>query len=210
MRFLCVLKSGGLYDKEWVRKLRDAVKRNCTKDHRFACLSDVEVPCERINLIHDWPGWWSKIELYRPGVIEEPTLYLDLDTVITGNIDHLTDLQYDFAMLQNFHQRGFVNSSLVWFRNKDLVPHKVYEKFLKMPEAYMAHHKRTQHDSYIGDQAFVWDALGGRIPLLSLPTLKSYKYHCRNALPKDASIVVFHGPPRPSEIKTDWMTQHWV
>jgi len=54
---ICVLRSGGQYDAEWVRKLRDGVKRNLARPHRFVCLSDVDVPCERIPLQHDWPGW---------------------------------------------------------------------------------------------------------------------------------------------------------
>ena len=65
---LCVLKSGGVYDIEWVRKLRDGVSRNLSQEHRFVCLSDVPVPCRRIPIEHHWPGWWSKIEMFKPGL----------------------------------------------------------------------------------------------------------------------------------------------
>jgi len=82
----CVLRSGGKFDSEYVRKLRDGVLRFANVPHRFVCLSDVDVPCERIPLEHNWPGWWSKIELFRPGVIKAPMLYLDLDTIVIGSL----------------------------------------------------------------------------------------------------------------------------
>ena len=211
MDVICVLKSGGGYDAEWVRKLRDGVARNLTQTHRFRCLSDVDVPCERIALQHDWPGWWSKIELFRPGVIEGPTLYLDLDTVITGPLDEIAKIAYPFAALRNFHQPDYIGSGVMWFRDADAVPHRVYEKFMKQPDAYMAHHERVKVGSHLGDQAFIWDTLGGDIPFLTdeFKGVYSYKYSCKSFLPEDARIVAFHGAPRLHEVKAPWIERHW-
>lgn len=212
---MCVLKSGGdTYDKTWVAKLKRAVERNLTIPHTFACLSDVPVPCNRIPLKHAWPGWWSKIELFRPGVINGPTIYMDLDTVIVGNFDYMANNRSRFAMLRNFSaapQHKMVGSGVMWFRDEASVPHKVYEKFAKMPECYMEHHLRHADaaTSYIGDQAFIWDALGGKIDALEYPGILSYKRHCRKLLPKDSSIVCFHGRPRPSDVSEAWVAQHW-
>ena len=88
----CVLRSGGIYSPEWVRKLRDGVARQFTVPHRFVCLSDVDVSaiCERIPLVEDWPGWWSKIELFRSGLFDDTVLYFDLDTVPVGSLDAMT------------------------------------------------------------------------------------------------------------------------
>lgn len=211
---LCVLRSGGGYDAEWVRKLRDGVARNLTIPYRFVCLSDVEVPCERIPLEHDWPGWWSKIEIFRKWVITGPTLYLDLDTVITANLDKIANLSYDFAALRNFHQPDFIGSGVMWFRSADTVPHRVYEKFSRMPLAYIAHHERVQKGSHLGDQAFIWDTLreqGISIPFLTdeFSGVKSYKYHAQSHLPADTKIVCFHGLPKLPEVNAPWVTQHW-
>jgi hypothetical protein len=205
---ICVLRSGGVYDESWVDKLQRGVARNLTRPHRFVCLTDMNVSCETIALQHNWPGWWSKIELFKPGVIAGDTLYLDLDTVITGSLDELLKLECDFAMLQNFNNPDMVGSGVMWFSK---VPHKVYEKFAKQPDAYIAHYKRNQNGSYLGDQAFVWDALGRNVTFLTghFKGIKSYKYHCKRILPDDAKIVCFHGKPSPPEVKTDWMTQHW-
>ena len=210
---LCVLRSGGkVYSSEWVAKLRDGVARNMGK-HRFACLSDVEVPCERIPLQHEWAGWWAKVELFRPGVIEGPTLYLDLDTVITGPI-FIQPTEADFAMLQSFWQHDMVGSGVMWFSGEN-VPHHVYSKFVKQPRAYMAHYERNRDGVYVGDQAFIRDTIGDTeaSPIARvndfIPGIKSYKMHCFRRLPQDASIVCFHGVPRPTEVDHDWMRQHW-
>lgn len=206
---LCVLKSGGIYDAEWVRKLRDGAARNMHK-HRFMCISDVDVPCERIGLSVDWPSWWSKIFMFKEGVIDGPTLYLDLDTVITGPIE-IARNGVDFAMLQSFWVADMVGSGVMWFSG-DNVPHHVYEKFAKQPKAYIEHHKRNARGTYVGDQAFIWDAMKHDVPRINdyLPGIKSYKMHCTRRLPSDASIVCFHGKPRPTEVDHDWMRKHWA
>ena len=206
---LCVCKSGGQYDTEWVRKLRDGCERNVVGRHKFVCLSDIDVPCERIRLTQDWPGWWSKIEMFRPGVIDGPTLYLDLDTVITGPVDPRVPV--DFAMLQSFWTTEMVGSGVMWFSGLN-VPHHVYTKFAKQPDAYIRHYKRNARGPYVGDQAWVWDSMKHEVPRINeyLPGIKSYKMHCVKGLPEDASIVCFHGKPSATEIHTDWMEKHWA
>ncbi len=207
---ICVLRSGGTYDAEWVRKLRDGVARNLKRPHAFKCLSDVEVPCERIPLQHDWPGWWSKIELFRPGVITGQTLYFDLDTVITGPLE-VSPRAPDFATLESFWTPEMIGSGVMWFSG-DNVPHKVYEKFAKQPQAYIRHHERNADGTYVGDQAFIWDALNREIEHINgyLPGIKSYKMHCSKHLPSDARVVCFHGRPKLTEVDHDWIRHHWA
>lgn len=210
---LCVLKSGGIYDAEWVGKLQRGVKRHLSSDHRFACLSDVDVPCERIKLNHNWPGWWAKCELFAPWVVKGPTLYLDLDSVITGSMDWIHGIEGSFAMLRSFHNDAAmcpVGSGVMWF--KDRAPTSVYEKFAKAPYFWMRHHKEHQDRTYVGDQAFIFDEMRHSISFLpnAAAGIVSYKYHCKDGLPDKASVVCFHGAPRPNEIKADWMTQAWA
>lgn len=208
---ICVLRSGGVYDATWVEKLKNACKRNLPP-HIFNCLSDVAVGCNRIPLKHDWPSWWAKIELFRPGVIDGETLYFDLDTVIAGKVDvsELLRIGPDFAMLQSFWTPDMVGSGVMWFGG-DNVPHKVYEKFAKQPQAYIKHYERNADGVYVGDQAFIWDTLNREVERVNdyLPGIKSYKMHCFRRLPVDASIVCFHGKPRPTEVDNDWMKENW-
>ena len=94
----CVLRSGGDFDAEYVSKLQAGVARNLTLRHTFLCLSDCEVPCARMPLETDWPGWWAKIELFR---LVGTVLYFDLDTVITGNLDEIASYPHTFTMLND-------------------------------------------------------------------------------------------------------------
>ena len=120
----------------------------------------------------------------------------------------LTQIPVDFGMCQNFNDPSMVNSSVMLF-NK--VPTQVYEKFAKQPDAYIAHYNRIAEGTYVGDQAFIWDALGRKVDLLtdSFKNIRSYKRHCRKQLPADTAIVAFHGHPRPPDVKDAWMTENW-
>ena len=205
---VCVLKSGGYYNAEWVDKLQRGVDRHMSVPHRFACLSDVPVNCFHIPLKHDWPAWWAKIELFRRGAIQTPALYLDLDTIITGSLDELTDIDHDFAMLRNFHDPTVVASGVMWFRK---VPHEVYKKFSGNAWSFIQYYQQFKRGNHLGDQAFIADTLDrDKIGFIENPRIKSYKKHCRESLPEDASLVCYHGAPRPWEIKTPWMREHWA
>jgi hypothetical protein len=89
----CVLRQGGKvgYDATWVEKLKNSVSRNLSLPYKFVCLSDCDVPCERIPLISFGKGFWSKLELFRPNLFNGPVLYIDLDNVICGNLDELVE-----------------------------------------------------------------------------------------------------------------------
>lgn len=207
---LCVLKSGGDYNAEYVRKLRDGVARNLTIPHRFVCLSDVPVPCERIPLKHAWPGWWSKIEIFRPDVVTGPTLYLDLDTVIVGNLDAAATIPHDFAML-NIREKdtNVGNSGAMWLSRA--FP-EVYRRFAEKPEYWIDYHVKNAKDRYMGDQAFISDCFAD-IPKLhhALPGFfKSYKYdRCQSQIPAGCAVICFGGHPRPHEAG-GWVKKEWV
>lgn len=203
----CVLKAGGIYDASWVSKLQGGVSRHFKFPHRFVCLTDSpDVSCETIRLKHGWPGWWSKLELFR--LTDFPMLYLDLDTVIVGYIDVLA-VKSPFSMLRSFNRPGMVGSGVMhWNESR----RSVYEKFAQDPEHYIRLHEALQAGTYVGDQAFIWDALDrdgiGAIQD-EIPGVVSYKRHCKDGLPEGAKIVCFHGRPRPTEVTDDWMAREW-
>jgi hypothetical protein len=207
---LCVLRSGGDYDAEYVRKLRDGVAKHLSLPHRFVCLSDVPVPCERIPLEHDWPGWWCKLEMFTPGVVTGPTLYLDLDTVIVNTLDPIATIEQEFSMLNIRAKDTKVgNSGAMWF---GIPQTHVYERFAEKPKEWVAFHVKHAHDRYMGDQAFISDCFE-HIPKLheALPDFfKSYKYDgCHYGAPPGCSVVCFGGPPRPRDAG-GWVSRVWV
>ena len=148
--------------------------------------------------------------LFKEGVITGPTVFFDLDTVITGNIDGIAAIPQYFAMLRNFFDPSMIGGGMFWFSG-DNIPHIIYDKFAKMPEAYIQHHARMRNGTYVGDQGFIYDVLGTDVPKIQdhFQGIYGYKYHCRKALPEDAKIVCFSGKPRPGEIDAEWMKSCW-
>lgn len=209
LTFLCVLRSGGIYTAEWVRKLRDGVARHMSLPHRFACLSDVDVPCERIPLAHNWPGWWSKVELFKPGIVAGPSVFFDLDTVIVGPLAPLASLDLDYAMI-DLRGNGWAQLGAMFLQRP---PAAVYERFFAKPEELMGYYKRHAKGQYVGDQALFKDVIGSDVPKLTdmLPGFfRSFKLHCRSGIPRGTSVVCFHGKPRPSEVNERWMLEAWA
>jgi hypothetical protein len=208
----CVLRSGGIYDADWVERLQRGVARNLKRKHRFVCLSDVEVPGERIPLWHHWPGWYSKIELFRPGVIEPPALYLDLDNVVVRNIDVLTRCPHDFAMLRNFNRPEYASSCVMWFGAE--APRQVYDRFVINPAYWMHYHETHRDGPYLGDQAFIWDALGREVEFLDLPRpiLASYRKDIQptGELPPETLMVAFGGSLKPNTVRHAWLKAAWI
>lgn len=203
---LSVLKHGGEYTAESVNRLQRAVARHLAIPHRFVCLSDVPVDCERIELKHAWPGWWSKVEVFRPGVVSGPTLYMDLDTVIVGSIDALAELPHDFAIMRNLNQPWMPGSAVMWF--KERAPSIVYETFAENPEHYIAQYSDATQGCYLGDQAFIWDCLNRKVKYLTddVPGLiRSYRRHCTAGVPQGCSVVAFGGSKKPWNVPDEWV-----
>ncbi len=80
-----VLRTGGRYDARHVRWLLRQCVEYIRTPFRFVCLGDDLAVPGYVPLVHDWPRWWAKLELFRPGLFApgEEILYLDLDTVLT-------------------------------------------------------------------------------------------------------------------------------
>ena len=121
INIVCVLREGGKvgYDASWVRKLKSAVERNVSIPHNFICLSDCEVPCDRILLDADGDGYWAKLQLFKPGIFNGPVLYIDLDTVICKNIDDIILSVTDQKFVMWYESDKDVHSSAMMWWNGD-------------------------------------------------------------------------------------------
>lgn len=218
-----VCKSGGDFGPPDVIRLIDRIGRHMPDllcgPRMIICLTDFEVAdFENCNadltlfrLQHDWPGWWSKIELFRPGLFQagDRVLYLDLDTVPVGNFSELWDKMDEtdgtITLLRDFYNpTGFPASGVMAWRGGDY--ELIYKAFTDRPKHLMM---QFQNGHPRGDGAFIgslcvapwvdyWqDRFSGR--------LVSYKVHCQRGLPTGASLVCFHGRPRPTEVDEPWL-----
>ena len=93
--FACVCY-GDKYPVEYVQKLYNMVTRNTTLHINFFVFTDHVKMHKMIDghiNIREFPetdlqGWWNKMQLFHPKVdLPGHTLYMDLDVVITDNID---------------------------------------------------------------------------------------------------------------------------
>lgn len=194
---VCVLKSGGDFDEDYVFALRECVREHLTLPHKFVCYTDLTIKGMSIHFLTEGlDGWFSKFEVFKE---IGPVLYLDLDTIVTGNIDLLVKGIMEpgdtFWMLEAFSPRHKWASGIMgWTGDWNwLIPHcKRYAGLYTMDQECIAATlknaekrpntiKRNSHKIY------------------------SYKHHCQDGLPKDARIVCFHGKPRPKEVSESWM-----
>jgi len=213
----CVLRSGSFYDAQYVLRLRNSVARNLTRPYSFRILTDTldgEVPPEeKVELVHGWPGWWSKLELFRPKLFAEGrVLYFDLDTLIVGNIDHLANVSLpkgELYMLRGFrHPARRGSGVMVWEGQLD----KLYNHFVRHSDMMLAGAGKNRS---FGDQLAIKSALASeykREPLAVQDIcsgIYSYKNHCREGLPEGARIVCFHGEPRIHNVTQKWVVDAW-
>jgi len=185
---------GTKYDQAYVYALKEMVRKNLTIPHRFVCITVDKIEgIETLTPVVQYHGWWQKIGLFAPEIATGPSLYLDLDIIIVGNIDYLVDyIDSGFAAPANWAQSGYggIQSSVMAWRGSWHEPFKRFN--------YTKDSKRLW-----GDQEFLWEMLGD--DWTRIPHVGSYKYHCRKKIPGDLKIIVFHGEPKPHEVEDSWI-----
>lgn len=187
---------GAKYDKAYVYALKEAVNNNLTIPHNFRCITTDKLEgIDTVLPFVSYSSWWQKIGLFAPNIATGPSLYFDLDVVITGNIDYLVDYTNTFSAPANWAQSGHggIQSSVMAWPGNWTEP---YEKF-----DYPVDSKRLW-----GDQEFLWEMLGD--DWRKIPNVGSYKYHCTENVPEWMKVCVFHGKPDPHEVKDKWISSY--
>ena len=181
---------GNKYPTAYVYALKEMVEKNLTIEHTFKCITTAKLEGIQTVLPYaPYQGWWSKLNLFAPRVATGPSIYLDLDVVITGNIDYLADYIGTFSAPANWAQSGYggIQSSVMCWPGNWTYP---MEKF-----DYPVDSERLW-----GDQEFLWELLGD--DWRKMPGVGSYKYHVmqNNTIPDWMRVMVFHGKPDPDEV----------
>jgi len=233
---LCI-KWGGKYGPEYVNRLRLMVTRHLTIPHHFVCLTDdpsgldpgihiVPLPASTLEFC------WAKLWLFSPELAPPGStlLYLDLDVVITGGLDEL--LQYrsdlDFVSVLDWNRwwNPQFNSSVMRFiagAHTDLSTHfgeaVTAGKLVKRREwdAYLKSQDKVVYRCglrrYGSDQEWISMKLRelGKLGERSYPRpwILSYKRHCRKRVPSGCKVIVFHGEPKPHEVRDNHIVEHW-
>lgn len=193
----CVLRSGGIYTPAHVEALMKQVG-HFMPDTRFVCISDVQVPCERVVMRRDWPGWWSKIELFEH--FRGRTLYFDLDSVLLADASSLACGE-QFRMVRNWKVPHLM-SSCVMYWNGD------YSHIARMFERAASYVMST----YVtceqwGDQAFIAEHAGNVEPFPGQIESWLCSLNQRPTLPRSATVVAFNGNAPPW--RGPWWAKRW-
>jgi len=181
MKVVC-LCTGDKYPPEYVNKLWRGLQNYTAFNVELEVIRQTK-----------YPGWWGKIEQFPP---KERIILMDIDLVITGNIDFLFEYQGPFCAWRDPWADG-LNGSV----------HSIAEGFGESLRAEFERQPETYMRRYYSDQEFLRDH--------TVPDywhdglIQSYKADNCEHSPGAARIVVFHGHPKPHEIKTGWVTEQW-
>lgn len=225
------LKWGNKYGPEYVNRLYAMILRHTTRSFRFWCFTDdatgirSEVTIAPLPHANEFAGWWNKVWLFSeelPLPAGSNIFYVDLDTLIVGDIDPiLRSANRPMIVLKDFlhgiaKTAGEVGSGLMSWRHGDYT--SIWTKFCANPQQVI------RHASPHGDQWWVQRCVPARQYWQDLfpNQILSFKVHCLNGLPDNARIICYHGVPgipdsaarggsvrgRSYQAQT-WVMDHW-
>ena len=223
--FACVCY-GNKYDVEYVQKLYNMVTRNTTHLINFYVFTDhvkmgkmVEGGRLYVKKFpeYDLDGWWNKMQLFHPDVqLPGTTLYMDLDVVITHNIDDFFTYKPEakFVGMNDFNPvTKQWNSSIMRF-DQSHWHDKLWRRFSK--------DKSNLLRRFPGDQNLISDFIKKEPGCDSFPDswTQSYKWYDRSGTRYSRSamtyehngeswVSVFHGQPNPHESTQEWVKSAW-
>lgn len=199
------------YSKVDVLKLKKAFEKFLTIDHNFVCLSDRKIPnVDTIMLSGETPGWWAKIELFRPNLFTTPVLYIDLDMVICNDLNSLVDECYGnkFLMLKD-PKVGTPGSGIMYWEGDYSY---LWDMYCSDAVAIQERYRRKPK---IGDQAFIADNIEYSF-FVDLKNVKS-EWFCTlkfNTIPHpDSKILICVGLGnklhREEYNNHEWVNKFW-
>jgi hypothetical protein len=196
-----------------VNILKNMIKRNLSIPYIFSCITDdvsgIDTDVNIISLWHDYanipnpystknPSCYRRLKAFSreaKELIGERIFSLDLDCVITSNIDHLVDRDDDFVCWGDTAKGTHYNGGL-WLL-KTGTRTQVWDTFNPVLSPQI-----TRNKNIIGsDQAWISYCLQGKDPKWTTEDgVYSYRNHIRTSgkgLPSNACIIMFHGQYDP-------------
>ena len=193
-----------MYDESWVEKLYRGIKRHCTVPFEFVCFTERDrvfsepITVERFT--NSEPSYADCLEPYRLG---RPMMLMGLDTVITGNIDHLARycLESDKLAVPRdpFFPQTVCNGVALVPAGHDWV----WDEWPANAHRFTAYSKdmdwiRSINPAVIDD---IWPG-----------SVVSYKGHAKTEGVEGVSIVYFHGEEKMNDDcvgKIEWVKKNW-
>ena len=228
----CVIHSNG-YDWTYVDRLYNMLSRQITAGIRFHVYTEADRPVPPHMIKHcleEWPevkgpkrSWWYKMQLFNPAHFGGNLLYLDLDVVVFNSLDWVTASNPDyFWTIRDFrylqHTCSSMNSSMMWWNvgqyawvwdqfcleSRDTVIRRHHGDQDYINSVITPKHKRFWPDQHF--QSWRWQCQEGGY---DFPRRRHRAPGAAAHVDPDASVIVFHGQPKPHQINDPIVQAHW-
>ncbi|MDA3926440.1 MAG: hypothetical protein PF904_17255 [Kiritimatiellae bacterium] len=239
-------KWGTRYGAHYVNNLYSGVKKHLHRPFRFLCVTeDASELNEGIEIVPfppnpghpNWPSVFLKLLITADGFadLKGPTLFCDIDIIITGDIDCLFEYKLGKnVIIHNWIERRKTilrkrpdvgNSSL--FRFEAGKSQYICDTFMKEKELVL------DRSIYVTEQAFLTYAMK-EVSWWPEKWVRSFKRHSMRPfplnlvqspiLPKGTRVLVFHGRPDPDQalygfkgkhanrhcLPASWIRDYWI
>lgn len=225
------LKHGVKYNADYVNRLYSMVTRHSSYDINFYCItedpSNLNSNIKVLSLPTNLPlqGWWYKPYVFSKNFpVDGDLLFIDLDVVIIKNIDCFWTYEPNkFCIIRDFTRSQIAdwkrfNSSIFRLNSKSLP--SVWDNLIKAPEQAKRMH---------GDQDWIYDQVKSNFAYWPDEWCQSYKWEVRSRneivgvgrqrkfstilkepkIKSDTKILVFHGDPKPEQVKDPIVVDNW-
>lgn len=184
------------YDESWVCKLYDGFARHLSRPWQFTLFTDKwraygNRDILQILLDTHPPGYGACTEAYR---LDDPIILVGLDTIVTGNIDHLAD----YCM----------TADKIALPADPFNPTTVCNGVVLVPAGF----RKQLYDPWKGENDLAWmrEQPHALIDALFPGHVVSYKGFTKYYGLGDTRIVYFHGEEKPHQLPdVDWIARHW-
>ena len=208
------MKWGSRYGPEFVNRLYSSIQRHTKRKTKLYCFTDNEQEINHNVVCKPLPNIklpeaislspWRKISLWQYPLydLEGDVLFLDLDLVITGNLDRFFDIEPgSYCVIENWTQIGQNIGNTSCFRFPVGKYTSVFKKFEKSPEKYWKkyHIEQVYLSAQIKDTIF-WPAEWCRSFKHNLLPKWPFRIWEPAKLPSGTSIVAFTGKPDPDDV----------
>lgn len=224
-QILCI-KWGTRYGPEYVNRIHGMVARNITPPFRVICFTDdsrgirPEVTCFGLPELGcpvptNAPGKFRKVSLWNQDLfgLTGTALFIDLDVVITGNLDDLFSFGNpdDVVLARN------------WIKPLERLGQTSVFRFPIGKHGYMLEDFRRDPEGLAGkyqfEQRYVTNCIRGGVKFFPSEWIRHFRLNCLGPwplrylrpapLPPGARIVMFPGKPDPEDAMLGrWSPRH--
>lgn len=206
---ICTWHWGKKYSRDYVEKLRASVARNMKQEYKF-CVFSPQAEDEYLTKI---PGCFARLRMFDPEWQQQHNLEgrivcMDLDAVVTGQLDSLFDRPESFVILHggNSENPCPYNGSL-WMLRAGKRP-DVWHDFSLKRAGLVPNHEFPDDQGWFAHK--IPDAAGWKVGEDGVYCFQKPGWPKGDALPKGARLVAFPGWRDPSKFDhLDWIKDNW-